>query len=151
VFAVLPLPWRLIPVSLIFALALMNRVSFEMGAAFFLVSAFAAVISGLAPGAVLIIAAVCMAAAYGLSTRVFARRSVVAFSGLALATGLIYFMLRFGILSPVHGFFPWMYLFLATMTAMLAVMASLALEWALSGFGKRFVTKDQTYEVRTDR
>jgi hypothetical protein len=151
VFAVLPLPWRLIPASLILGLALMHRVSFELGALFFLASAFAMVLSGLAPAGLIVVACICVLTAYGLLTRVFARRSLVAFSGLSLVTGLVYFLLRFGFTAHVPDFFPWMYLFSAATTALLAVSASLVLEWALSGFGKRFVTKNETYEIRTER
>jgi hypothetical protein len=151
IFVVLPLPWRLVPPSLILALAIMHRVSFELGALFFLASTSAMVLSGLAPAGLLAAACICILTAYGLSTRVFARRSIVAFSGLALATGLVYFLLRFGLLAHVPGFFPWMYLFSAAMTALLAVVASLVLEWVISGFGRRFVSKSEIYEVRGER
>lgn len=151
VFGILPLPWRLIPIALILALSLMHRVSFEMGAVFLLVSTLAGVFSGLAPVATVAVALVCIATSYAMTARVFARRSLVAFAGLSLATGLIYFLLRFGVVSPVPGFFPWMYLFSALLTALLAIISSLALEWILTGFGKSFVTKNQTYEVHSER
>ncbi|MFA5946784.1 MAG: hypothetical protein WC813_02055 [Patescibacteria group bacterium] len=151
VFVVLPLPWRLIPPSLVLALALMHRVSFELGALFFLASTSAMILSGLAPVGLLVVAFICVFTAYGLSTHVFARRSLAAFGGLALVTGSVYFLLRFGVVARVHGFFPWMGLFLAAMTALLAVVASLVLERTMSGFGKRFVTKSETYEVRGER
>lgn len=151
VWAVLPLPWRLIPWSFIFALAIMHRVSFELGAAFFLSSVLLTVLTGLAPLSSIAIALLCLAAAYGFVSRVFARRSLPAFTGLALATSLMYFIFRFGVVSSVPGFFPWMYLFLAAITTLLSVMASLGLEWTLRAFGRRFVTKNETYEVQAPR
>jgi len=151
VLNILPQPWRLIPISLILALALMHRVSFEIGAVFIIASTSLAVFSGIAPPGTLIVALICTVAAYGLVSRVFARRSLVAFGGLSLVIAFTYLLLRFGILTHVAGLFPWMILFCALTTALLAVVASLALEWILSGFGKRFVTKNETYEVRSDR
>ena len=151
VLVILPLPWRLIPATFIFSLALMHRVSFELGAIFFFAATCAAVASGLAPLATLAVALLCLGSAYGFMSRIFARRSLPAFTGLALVTSVIYFILRFGVVSHVPGFFPWMYLFLASMTALLAVISSLALEWTLKAFGRRFVTKNETYEVQAPR
>ena len=151
VWAVLPLPWRLIPWAFIFSLAIMHRVSFELGGAFLLVTGLATVAVGLAPAAHLLVVLASLVIVYGLISRVFARRSIAAFAGVVLVTSLLYFTLRFGVVVRVPGFFPWMFLFLTAVTSLLTVIASLFLERALHAFGRRFVAKNDTYEVQAPR
>ena len=150
-FSTLPLPWRLLPLGLILGLALIHRVSFELGGAFLLAASVAAYISGLTPFTGLVTMALLILAAYGLSTRIFASRSLVAFTGFAFSVGLIYLFVKFAIFSPVPGFFPWMYLFCVSMTALLALLASIALNFCLSLFSRRFVRKTDIYEIRAER
>lgn len=151
VLSTLPLPWRLLPVALILGLAIMHRVSFELGAMFVFCFACAMALSGLAPISSVVVVALSLVAAYGLQTRIFASRSLIAFTGFAFATTLFYFFCRFIILTPVPRFFPWMFLFAASTSALLALIASIGLNAGMSGFGRRFVRKAESYEVRAER
>jgi hypothetical protein len=150
-FAALPLPWRLLPLSFVFGLALMRRVSFELGSGFLMSAAVLTFIFGLAPFSLVLVSAMVTVATFFLGTRIFASRSLIAFSGLALSSSFLFLFLRFAIFSPVAGFFPWMFLFTVAMTTLLAFTALLLLEYGMKMFSTRFIRKSATYEVQTEQ
>jgi hypothetical protein len=152
-----PSPWREIALPLIFGIVIMYRVSLYLGAIFLIAAGVISFARGLA-GIDLTVAYLLSALlAVLLFNRVFARRSLIALSGFAFGTAGVFYLTKLvlnlgeDILSAdgLSGT-PVLHLFFAVLASVLAVIAtSLLFTNARETFGRRFMQKDEAYEIQS--
>ncbi len=153
----LPSPWREIALPLIFGIVIMYRVSLFLGGLFLLTAAFLSFSRGLAGGDLVLAYVVAALSAVLLSSRVFARRSLIALAGFALGTTTIFYLTKvlYSALSDVAlgqavGGVPVLHtLFALFSTVMGVIAASLVFTNLRENFGRRFMRKDFSYEIQS--
>ncbi len=158
VLSTFPSPWREIALPLLCGIVIMYRVSLPLGAFFLVTAAVITYGRGLSGFEIVIAYVIAALMAIGLSSRVFARRSLIALGGFAFGTTFIFLLTKLLLsvgrdivggedvsigVSLLHM------IFVIFASVIGVILLSLIFTSLKETFGKRFMQKDQSYEIQS--
>ena len=157
VISALPSPWQSLAIPLFVGIVIMYRISLPLGSLFLISAAVLSYADGLSNINTLVAYGVTTLVAIAVFNRVFAKRSLAAMAGFAVATTFTFALVRllYALLYAVERSEPVLVgvlilhlLFSVFAGVTIVIGFSLAYSKLHDTFGKRFMQKNASYEVR---